>query len=327
MNLFKYIKNISQLLLVIVVLSAFMMSCNEDDATGHSRLVPTNPNVAITAPSIPAVSYDATNDFVYTIGVDLTEAQIVDVAVHVFQADGDATEGEDFDISTSRVIIPAGSTSSSFDLTLYGNSVRDAAESLTIQVGDERTANANVTPVTINVTLNKSPDVVLNPPPATTIDFTLRWAFADDYLNIGEDEICDYIDDLDLTIQPQGGGIYDATDLLGYAAATLSCPEEGTINVADMVDGAVYDVWFAIYSGFNAGDAGALNVYLDFERANSDFIGTGVIEGVFDSSMGGAAGVLMTIERNGDVVTLKDLSDDIIGEGRVGEVLQMVKKP
>lgn len=310
------------------VLMLLVSACSTDQFTGDSVVKPTNPTVTITAPSVPG-SFDYGVGGAYEFTVTLSEPQIVDVKVAVELA-GDGVEGVDYDVSEHIVIVPAQQTSASKSivLTVYTNTVREADRSLTMTVGNYRTANASVSPSSVTTTFKKAPENVLNPPAAPDVEFTLWWEFTDGHIS---SDICDLIDDLDLTWQTNGSGFY-ANDLMGFACASLACPEEGSLLMADMNDGEVYDAYIAIYSGFDAGEAGAVTVHVDYSRANSNFVGSVAIEGVFDSSMGGSgAAGLLTLERNGDVITIKDgTTGDTIGSGRVnGEAveLQKVEKP
>lgn len=134
---------------------ATLYSCDSDDATGHSTLTPTAPTISITGGGAQSAVFDDANSTV-TFGITMSTEQIVDVAVHVFVTGGDATEGEDFEISDSRVVIPAFSTSASVDVTILADALSEATETFTIQIGDERTANASVTPVTASFTIRNA---------------------------------------------------------------------------------------------------------------------------------------------------------------------------
>lgn len=168
-------------------------------------------------------------------------------------------------------------------------------------------------------------DSGLLPQPADAVDFTLRWEFAN--TSLGEDfEVCTVIKDLDLTIQPEGDPIYGAGDAFGYEAATLNCPESGTLTVSSLVDGAIYEGWVAIYAGLELGDFDELNVYVDYSRENSDFNGTFEIEGVFDATMEEYGNIMFTLQRNGNELILKDMSNNVISSGRVAtEKIQLQK--
>jgi Calx-beta domain. len=208
-------------LLVITLLS--VTACSEDDATGFSTLVPTNPTISVTGGGNYSVNEIDKDE--YTFNITLSEPQIVDVTVHVL-ATGEATLGEDYVLSASSVVIPAYRTSGKFTLSILSDEEFEETETLTLQIGDDRTANANLSPVNAVFTIaNYVPPI---PTKSDIVDFTLSWDFADFTYN-GQD-ICDLIDDLDVTFQEPGdAGMYDS-DLTGYALSSLACPEHGTLE-------------------------------------------------------------------------------------------------
>ena len=53
------------------------------------------------------------------------------------------------------------------------------------------------------------------------------------------------------------------------------------------------------------GDASAMTVSIDFEKSDG-LTGTFDIEGVFDSTMEEEAGIIGTIQKDGNVITMKD---------------------
>jgi len=311
-------KNIYKNLTGLCMLVFLISSCDDEDFTGASNVVPTSPTISITSPGdVPAFVEQDTS---FAVVITMSEPQVVDVAVHLTQIGGDMSNGTDFSMP-GRVIIPKGETSISTTIDFLFDEEAEQTETLEVQIGDDRTANASITPTTSSFTVL--------PIKSTSVDFTLSWEFADFEYN-GED-ICDLIGDLDLTIQNPGDvNMYD-TDLLGYQMASLSCPESGTLDVTTMVAGEVYEVWVAIYSGFDAGEAGpqAINVTIDFARGNSEFHGSVVISDVFMSDMAAAGGIFYTLELSGDTLTLVDSDGNTVGEGRVDYETQLkpVSKP
>ena len=301
---------------MMVVMVIAVSACDTDDYTGDSTFVPTSPSVMIDAPTVPP-SFDYGAGGTFTFDIALSETQIVDVKVAAIGS-GDAVEGVDYTVSENLVVINAHQTEASKQivLTIMSDAVRDADRTLTFTIGDYRTSNASLTPSVTTITLKKSPENVLNPPPAQTTDFMLRWEFTSELMK--DEEVCDYIDDMDFTIQPLGGAPYDGTDLLGYSMATGSCPEEGGISLGDMVDGAVYDVWFIIFgdTDLDIGEHAQLTVYLDYNRPYSDFAGTLEIEGLFSAEMSGLGYILLKLSLSGDVLTLSDTAGNEIGQGK-----------
>lgn len=248
MNLIKYIKTTSRLLLSLMVVGAFVMSCDEDDATGHSKLVPSNPTISMAnVGSIAAISDEV--DGTHVIDVTMSAAQIVDIAVHVFQTKGDAVEGEDFSLSTSRLVIPAGETTGSITVTILADGVIENSETFTLQIGDERTANATITPVTADFTISNYEDGDLL--------VSLEWGTADPVFDREGDEM-DPTDIADLRLL-----IVDASNpfyTVEYDNADGGSFEEYTLEDALWADGTYY-IAADFYAAVDLGDGG--NIDLD----------------------------------------------------------------
>ena len=153
---------------LFVALIFVFNACNKDDYTGHSTLSPTNPTISVdfgTIGSIPdAGDYTGETDSTLTVNLSMDVAQIVDVAVFVTVVSGTATVDEDFSLSTDMVMIRAGETTASFDVTILKDEIFEATETFTIQVGDDRTANATIVPVTSQYTIPNATedDLVIN---------------------------------------------------------------------------------------------------------------------------------------------------------------------
>jgi len=287
--------------------------------TSFERFPVTSSTAPVTAPETDGETY--TFDFV------LDNRQITDVLLEVgIGSSSTAVEGVDFELSVHEIELAAfeGQDGFSVDVTIL--------EDFEVEGEDEKiyltftTATpSGVDPAEILVaTIN---DSGLSPQPGETADFAFSWDFTDPTLEA--EDICDYGFDLDITFQTAGSDPYD-DDLMGYAASTVACVEEGTIALEDMVDGEVYDVWVFIYAGLDYGDLSGLTVSLAFERENTDFSGSLDIEGVFDSRQEEDGAIIGTIERNGNVLTLKDAGGDVVSEGRVNTGVKMihnVKRP
>ena len=114
------------------------MSCDQEDNTGLSTIVPTNPSLSITT-SVSSLSL-IEDDSSYGFTVTISETQLVDIKLSVSQIGGDATMGEDFSVSGS-LIIPAGSTSASGSITILSDELMEETETVKIQIGDNTTAN------------------------------------------------------------------------------------------------------------------------------------------------------------------------------------------
>jgi hypothetical protein len=133
---------------VILAFSVLLMACEKDDFTGHSRLKPTSPVITVTLP--PQVDLDDPGQDVFDITVTMSVAQIVDVAVHSVQIGGDAVAHDDYDIE-DRIIIPKGQLTGTFELHILTDELLDGPLTVTLQIGDARTANADITPVSFTI--------------------------------------------------------------------------------------------------------------------------------------------------------------------------------
>jgi len=150
----KLINNIykKSILALTIITLTLLSACEVDKYTGDSTVVPTNPTISITGAGDQGMFHDG-EDQVHTISLSMDMTQVVDVAVHVTQTDGDAVEGVDYSLSASRLIIKSGTTSSSLDVTILTNPEANGTRSFTITIGDAKTANADITPTTASFTI------------------------------------------------------------------------------------------------------------------------------------------------------------------------------
>lgn len=245
------------LIAVILVIS----SCEQDDATGHSKLLATNPVVTFNVPD--AIEIDET-DTTFEWSVSLSEAQIVDVAIYLVVGEGTtATEGDDFDLSNDdgRVFINAGDTSGVALVSLYADmETTEETEMLYVQLGDIRTANAEMTPVTVPITINNTPDFAV----LDTVELAIEWSGTPP----GELELCD-VSDLDFYLIPDGS-VSLADDVTGFSMATGACP----IELADLkLNDGRYNLYGTVYSSATTdfGDENYdLPISISLTRSNND---------------------------------------------------------
>lgn len=316
-------RNIKIFRLLLVVI--FAMAIGSCDTTEDPDSVITSFEKFPVTSETPAVVAPEADEETYTFDFKLDNRQITDMLIHVGVGEtSTAKEGVDFELSVHEIDLAAfeGQDGFSIDITVLEDFVPDEGDEK-IYLTFTSDVPSGIDPAEILIaTIN---DSGLSPQPGETVAFTLRWEFSDPAL--ASTDICDLGMDLDMTFQTAGTDPYD-DDLLEFATSTVACPEEGDLVVADMNDGEVYDVWVMIYAGIDYGDLSGMTVFIDYERENSDFSGTVAIEGVFDSRMEEDGGIFLTIERNGDVLTLKDGDGEVVGEGRLpaGAKLQHVKK-
>ncbi len=161
------------------------LACDNEDFTGDSRLKPTSPTISVTPPTISVEQEADSNKFL--LNVTMSVAQIVDVAIHATQVDGTATLGEDFDVlikkkdektgtfteeSNTRLIIPAGDVTGTFIIKVLTDCLKEEAETVTLQFGDERTANADVTPMEVSFSIDNYTDLGIDVSSSWISDFT-----------------------------------------------------------------------------------------------------------------------------------------------------------
>ena len=299
----KRLKNI----LFVIMLMAFVTACSDEKFLYKGDPAPADPTVSFELPMVPAsISEDAGAK--YEVMVSLSEAYPFNIDVYA-TASGTATEGSDF-VYDSRIVINAGSITGIMTFEVLSDEIHiEDTESVTLTYGTSQTPNAIVNSQSITFDIE-------NGPPASEVEFTLWWEFANEAVDL---DICTVINDLDLTWQTQGSGFYD-DDLASFSMATRTCPETGSIAIADMNNGEVYDAYIVIFSAYDIGALGDITVHVDFNRGHSGLSGSFPIEGLFNSSMAGFGYIgLITIERNtdinGDIITIKDADGNILGEG------------
>ena len=182
---------------------------DEEENTGNSTLVKSNPTISIDV-SNPDVSF-IEKDSTFSFTVTLSTPQIVDVAVNLVAVGGDATEGEDF--STASTVIPAGTTSGVVSVKVLADAVPEETETFSIQIGDDRTANASFTTATVNFTiLNVSEG---------DLPVTLSWA-ATVYDVAGQEVPPADVADLILFITDLDGNVVGEIDGSGFESVVFN---------------------------------------------------------------------------------------------------------
>lgn len=222
------------------------VSCNlsdQEDYDGLATISASSPTVTVDAndfENIPGVEEDAT----YTYTVSLSEPQIADVKIQVFQSGGTATEDVDFALGEHTLVIPAYETSTTGSLTIFGDTEPEDSETLDITIGDISTANATWTPTTYSFVLDNFVSDVLD----------IEFAFCVDVFFGGDAYVwSDFGGDPDIFVSDAEG--FDITDPWATwnstdYAATGDCPEVLTMDKADWGDGE-YVLWHELYSNVN----------------------------------------------------------------------------
>lgn len=276
--------------LMLFALSAAIISCDDDDQVGDSQLVPSSPTISIVLGfNNPTLVED---DSVREYTVTLSEAQIVDVKLHVSQIEGTASLS-DYEM-TDLITIPAGYTSATATIKILSDELIEDTENLKIQIGDERTANASITPVTTEFTiLNYTEgDLVID----------LGWAMSEPTTdNSGEEISSTAFADMVLSISttPDLTGEFDGADGSGFESYVFS---------GDEPDGDYYVI--AYFYDANEDIVRDLDLNLEFNQA-------GVINGEtheFPSAISNASicdnnfFVMTKIVKSGTNYTFEDVS-------------------
>jgi len=149
-------KNILKISYGFLIALFVLASCESDDNTGYSTIKPTDPTITIS--NIPASINFIEKDSLFVFNLTMSVAQVVDVAVYAKQIDGDAVVGEDFSIvnDAGKINFPAGSTTAQLKIKILSDNLKESTETFTIQIGDETTANATITPVNVPFTIQNA---------------------------------------------------------------------------------------------------------------------------------------------------------------------------
>lgn len=282
----KNIKILSFFLALVMVFTG----CEEEDYTGYSTLTPSNPTVSVDLGTITAVSDGVKSS--HTINLSMDMAQIVDVNVHVLVVEGTATLDTDYSLSGNMVTIAAGRTTAKLVVSVLGDEVFEETETFKIQIGDERTANATITPVTADFTITNATEGDL----AVALD----WASNIDVYDVaGEVLAGDDIADLFLEV----------TDAAGTAVADNALVET-------LADG-VYSIGVGINSAIDLGDQGdvMLDIYLDLAQVGV-FTDAYEFTSLFPISKAeycNLAVPLLTVTKAGSTWTVEEVAADVIG--------------
>ena len=300
-------------------------SCNlseQEPYTGASTLSASSPTVTINADdfiNIPGVEKDQT----YTYTVTLSEPQIADVKIQVWQSGGTATEGQDFDLGEHTLVIPAYETSTTGSITTYADTEIEDPETLQITIGDETTANANWTPQVYDFVIDNFVSEVLD----ITFDFCV------DVTSDGDSYAwADYGGDPDVFVADAEG--YDPNDPWATFngtdyAATGDCPEVLTMDKADWGDGSYvlfYEMWANPNSSF--WDPQLVPIVATFTQAGlfkktvvqdeSQAIDV-TLPGVADADYEGTDiwGTIAMVTIAGDVYTISDYEGNEVVSGKM----------
>lgn len=326
-------KNIlfSGLLASVILVTASCNLSEQESYTGTSTLSASSPTVTINADdfiNIPGVEKDQT----YTYTVTLSEPQIADVKIQVFQSGGTATEGEDFTLDHT-VTIPAYETTGSGTISTIADTDPEDSETLQITIGDETTANVIYTPQVYDFVIDNFVSEVLD----------ISFAFCEEVTFDG-----------DLYVWPDLGGDPDifVSDAAGFDindpwatfngtdyAASGDCPEVLTMDKADWGDGE-YVLWYEIWSNVNYAfwEPQLIPIVATFTQAGlfqktviqdpSQAIDV-TLPGVDDADYAGTDiwGAIAIVEIVGDLYIIKDYEGNEIVSGKIVDGKMTTARP
>lgn len=249
----------------LTTLSFLAFACDKDEFTGDSKLTPTNPTVAI---GLPEPANFIEKDSTFEVTITINTPQVVDIIIPLTIVDGDATEGDDFTID-HEVFIPAHRTSAKATIKVLADEIVEETETFTVQVGGERTANAQIASQTVVFT-------IMN---VTEGDLPLHFSWDLEYFDatgtvVSPDDVADMI----LYITDQNGNVLEEVD-----GATF----EDFVIPSSWTDGE-YLVKAGVYAVINPGQLGGPPV-LDL---NLDYAQVGKLNATTFSFPGAFTGIL-----------------------------------
>lgn len=288
-------KNINQyILLMIATVALLFTACDEDDNTGFSSVVPSSPTLSVDVSAGPISLVETKSTYLFD--VTLSEAQVTDIALYISVVEGGtATLDADFTIDNGgkRVYIPAGKTSGTVSITVLTDELLEETETFTIQIGDEKTANATIVPVTVDFTLQN----------LTAADLVAGLSWETDIKDIiGLDKDADEVVDMRLLILDAAGAIVKVEDGSSF--------EHYTFDGAALADGE-YTLAVDIFSTIDAGGFDApvnLDLTLQFDQVGTINAKTLVFDDVMTNGLVGDAYQvkLATVTKSGSSYTIEE---------------------
>lgn len=321
-------KNIK--LFSLALATIFLVSCDKDDATGDSTLI-VNQGVtgavtslppAVTVPVTPPLVFGATpivvdekNENEFNFLLTLSVPQSVPVVVRTVQIGGDATMGEDYEVS--EVVIPAYATSASGTIKILNDDTVEGIETATLQISDVTTSNASFVSQTVTFSINNY----------VSDDLEMSLMFNHDFSISGTDyNLCGIGYDMDFYVLDN-----TMLDTGNYTAATGACVEKLAMNLADYPNGT-YTVVYDIYAdGGISGqyhDPFDLPITVDYMRSGAIASGTFTQEDSFwaNSTDGSGSDYVCTVEVLNGVFTVKNSLDGVIASGRSASFKSKIKE-
>lgn len=278
------------LYIAVITIGLFAVSCDQEDNDGYSTFIPTSPSLTVTTSVSNKTLIEDDSEYQFT--ATLSTAQLVDIKLKVFQIGGNATSGADYTVDGS-LTIPAGSLSATGKIKILSDDLVEDKETVKIQIGDNTTANALLTPATMEFTILNYEDGDL------AID--LSWAMSETTTDSSGEEIdpTDFADmRLVISSAPNNTDEIDNADGSSFESYVLN---------SDVPDGDYYVV--ADFYAANEEIIRTLDLDLTFNQAGLINDENYVFEGAIDNELICEANffVLAKIIKSGESYTIEEV--------------------
>jgi len=300
-------KKIIKITAVIALVAGFFSSCKPKETPYMDNSAKPKVTFVTSAANTNVVEGDQQ----YVITANLEYALNENVTIYMFRTAGTA---DNSDYSAGTITIARGTTTATGKIKILQDNKPEDQETLTVTIGDNRTANAEVHP--------NSMSFVIDNYVSNDLDITLDWSGD---LNVAGStmDACDI--DLDLYLLDAGGA--------DVAHSWNDCPEAVTLT-GSMPDGTYYivsDFWNSPILPLAAANAFDLPIRVSYDKAGV-FLDqskdldpyTVLIDNI--SNYGGAGQVLRGIvEKAGTTYTVKDATGSTIVTGRQANILDLYR--
>ncbi|WP_417867017.1 hypothetical protein [Xanthomarina gelatinilytica] len=284
-------KKILKQITLLSLTGLLFVGCSEDDYTGLSQIDYSKRTVTLTSSS-NNVTFDETlidpddaSTYSVTVTANISEAAPVNIVIPLVQTGGTGDSG---DFSAGTITIPAGFTSASTTVEILQDCESGVEGNETLEIGAANNiANANVNPFTLNITIEN--DWVND-----VIEFEFDWSGELTYTaGVPAEVTIDFCDaDIDFALADNGGNV------LGYIAATASCPEAG--GFSGLPDGTYFilaEVYDNPFSGLGLTDT--MPITTTYSQCGFDTAGSFVNSVLNTATISGDVIPLATVEISG----------------------------
>lgn len=284
-------KKILKQITLLSLTGLLFVGCSEDDYTGLSQIDYSKRTVTLTSSSNNVtfdesmIDPDDASTYSVTVTANITEAAPVNIVIPLVQTGGTGDSG---DFSAGTITIPAGFTSASTTVEILQDCESGVEGNETLEIGAANNiANANVNPFTLNITIEN--DWVND-----VIEFEFDWSGELTYTaGVPAEVTIDFCDaDIDFALADNGGNV------LGYIAATASCPEAG--GFSGLPDGTYFilaEVYDNPFSGLGLTDT--MPITTTYSQCGFDTAGSFVNSVLNTATISGDVIPLATVEISG----------------------------